>query len=79
MSTPDLLELVFRDEETLLLTAGLVLGFTGIVCGSTVSIVKRTQRERTRREIAAYVAEGSLKPEQAAKLLDAGEKKCDWS
>lgn len=30
------------------------------------------QREQTRREIAAYVAEGSIKPEDAATILNAG-------
>ncbi|MDX9911984.1 MAG: hypothetical protein RBS39_09145 [Phycisphaerales bacterium] len=35
-------------------------------------IVHTRQRERTRREIAAYVAEGSISPDDASKLLAAG-------
>lgn len=30
-------------------------------------------RERTRREIAAFIAEGSLSPEQGEKLMAAGK------
>lgn len=36
-------------------------------------IVKTTSRERTRREIAAYIAEGSITPEQGERLMKAGK------
>ena len=43
----------------------------GIV-GSTISSVSKTrERERSRREIAAYVAEGSIDSDKAAELLRA--------
>lgn len=32
------------------------------------------QREQSRREIAAYIAEGTMTPEQGEKLMAAGEK-----
>ena len=35
-------------------------------------IVRTRHRERTRREIAAYVAEGSITPDDGARLLAAG-------
>ena len=35
--------------------------------------VKMVTRERTRREIAAYIAEGSMTPEQGERLMKAGE------
>jgi len=35
------------------------------------SVYKSRHRERTNREIAAYVAEGSMTPEQAERLLTA--------
>lgn len=53
-----------------------------VVCGSVVivSVVKAVAnaavgiaRERTRREIAAFIAEGSLSPEQGEKLMSAGK------
>ncbi len=35
---------------------------------------KNKQRERSRREIAAYIAEGSMTPEQGERLMNAGTK-----
>lgn len=46
----------------------------GIVLIRSVSGVMRTSaRERTRREIAAYIAEGSMSPEQGERLMKAGK------
>lgn len=36
------------------------------------SMVKNANLERSRREIAAYVAEGTIKPDEAVRLLNAG-------
>jgi len=36
------------------------------------SILVTQARERTRREIAAYIAEGSMTPEQGERLMHAG-------
>ena len=44
----------------------------GIVSGTVKHTVRTRQREESRREIAAYVAEGSITPEDAQKLLEAG-------
>jgi hypothetical protein len=43
----------------------------GSVAGAVSSVTKSRERERTRREIAAYVAEGSIEPDKAAELLRA--------
>lgn len=52
-----------------------------IVCcslfGAVKSMVKYTARERTRREIAAYIAEGSLSAEQGERLMKAGKSSHD--
>lgn len=45
-----------------------------IVSGCIKSVVKSTSRERSRREIAAYIAEGSMSPEQGERLMKAGEQ-----
>ncbi len=45
-----------------------------IGCGVSKVLVGRGQ-ERTRRELAAYVAEGSLDPDQAVAMLNAGRSK----
>ncbi len=46
----------------------------GIGCGVSKVLVGRGQ-ERTRRELAAYVAEGSLDPDQAVAMLNAGRSR----
>lgn len=43
-----------------------------IVCGSVRSMVIAANREKSRREIAAYIAEGSMTPEQGENLMAAG-------
>lgn len=50
----------------------------GIIAGAARRSVETRAREESRREIAAYVAEGSITPDDAAKLLDAGKRKSDW-
>lgn len=42
-----------------------------IVFGTVKSMVNNSHRERTRREIAAYIAEGSMTPEQGERLMKA--------
>ena len=52
--------------------AGVVgLGF--VVWGAVVAI-GTVSRERTRREIMAYVAEGAMSPADAAKLIEISEE-----
>lgn len=41
------------------------------IFGSVKSMVRSAHRERTRREIAAYIAEGSMTPEQGERLMKA--------
>jgi len=44
-----------------------------IVLGAVRSMVGTSARERSRREIAAYIAEGSMTAEQGERLMKAGE------
>lgn len=55
------------------LGVALVIAVVGLVMGMIRSVVKTTTRERTKREIAAYVAEGSITPDQAERIIAAGE------
>ncbi len=48
------------------------VGLAAIIAGSVKSASKTRQVEQTRREIAAYVAEGSMTPEDAVRILNAG-------
>ena len=50
-----------------------VVGVIGIIFGCSVRMAKTRARETSRRELAAYVAEGSMSPEVAENLLSAGE------
>ncbi len=60
---------------------GEVTGLAIIVGGCIIIAVAHSirrvfearARETTRREVAAYVAEGAIKPEDAARLLMAGD------
>ncbi len=45
------------------------VGIVGIVAGTLSSMHRTRARERSRREIAAYIAEGSMTPEQGERLL----------
>lgn len=44
----------------------------GVVGGTVSSIVVGHSRERTRREVAAYIAEGSISVEEGERILKAG-------
>ena len=54
-----------------------------IIIGSTVDALRKTaqsgHRERTRRELFAYVAEGSITAADATTLLAASQGKVDWN
>lgn len=52
-----------------------VIALTGIVTSAIKSVVSSNSRERSRREIAAYIAEGSMTPEQGERLMNAGDKR----
>ena len=56
-----------------------LVGSLAIIFGLGRRITEIKEREKSRREIAAYVAEGSMTPEDAQRLLEANKvvaKKC---
>jgi hypothetical protein len=64
-------------EELMAVIIVGVVGFVLIVLASIAggviqAVLKTREKERTRREIAAYVAEGSMTPDEGVKLMDAG-------
>lgn len=73
----DLMTLGGIDAELIPIVAivgGLAVAIVAII-GKMFSGMQRTrQREESRREIAAYIAEGSMTPEQGKELLQAGAK-----
>lgn len=66
-------------DETLVHVGWITLGilFIGFLVVAVVSEERRKaartrEREQSRREIAAYVAEGSITPDDAVRLMAAG-------
>jgi len=55
-------------------TGGIAIALVAIIASSVRSGTREREREQTRREIAAYVAEGSMTPEDGVKLIAAGTK-----
>ncbi len=73
METSALLDRILRDD--VLIPVLITFGVVSIVLFRTIlGIVGSVARERTRREIAAYIAEGSMTPEQGEKLMKAEPK-----
>lgn len=60
-------------NEGVLIPAIVAASVIAIVGMKTIGSVIRSQaREKSRREIAAYIAEGSMTPEQGERLMKAG-------
>ncbi|HVZ93693.1 MAG TPA: hypothetical protein VG797_04205 [Phycisphaerales bacterium] len=54
-----------------------LIAIVSIVVGAITSMVNGMGRERSRREIAAYIAEGTMTPEQGERILSAKDKEED--
>ncbi len=63
------------ESDNVVWVGGLFLGLVAILSSAAKSIVDSVTRERTRRDIAAYIAEGSMTPDQGEKLMAAGKPK----
>tara|TARA_R110000782_G_scaffold12913_3_gene38249 strand:- start:41094 stop:41324 length:231 start_codon:yes stop_codon:yes gene_type:complete len=62
------------DEDLFIPLVIAVSILTGMLIQATTKVLTNSARERTKREIAAYVAEGSMTPEQAERILKAGNR-----
>jgi hypothetical protein len=51
-----------------------LVAIIGIVSNTISCIAKSRAREQSRREIAAYIAEGSISPAEGERLMTAGKK-----
>lgn len=67
METTDLVEVVA-------IAGGCLIAVVAIVSGAVTRHAKVREREKSRREIAAYVAEGSMTPEEGERLIAAGRQ-----
>jgi hypothetical protein len=55
-------------------TGGLTVGLLTVLLCTIRGILRTRAREQTKREIAAYVAEGSIRAEDAERILKADLK-----
>jgi hypothetical protein len=70
----DIIREIIEKEELffVLIIAGAITIVS--VFKAFTGMIGRLAHERTRREVAAYIAEGSMSPEQGEKLLAAGKR-----
>ena len=54
------------------IVAGVIVGSLAIACGMMHSVAVKKARENTKRELAAYVAEGTIQPDDAVRILAIG-------
>lgn len=69
-----MLTLASLENELIPLVAiggGLLVAVVAIVSGVVARVSRTRAREATKREVAAYVAEGSISPDDAEKLIRA--------
>jgi hypothetical protein len=52
-----------------------VVAIIGMVGGFIKQVLVARAKEQSRREIAAYIAEGSMSADEGAKLMDAGMRR----
>lgn len=66
------------DEDLLVplvaMTGGFIIAIVAILAGVVKTVTRTRAQEASRREIAAYIAEGSMTPEDGAALLAAGPR-----
>ena len=70
---------VFADTPNFIavvaITLGCAVGIVGIIAGAIGGVMRTRAKEMTKRELAAYVAEGTLDPDKAIAIINAGMKK----
>lgn len=58
------------------IVGGLSVAIIAIVFGCIAGIITNKQKEETKREIAAYVAEGTIDADKAIAMLNSSGSKC---
>lgn len=70
-------QLTTRGEflQFVIFSGGIGIALVAIIGGMIKHMVVSRAREQTKRELAAYVAEGSIDPDKAVEIINAGRKK----
>ena len=53
---------------------GILMAIVSVIGCSIARVARTNQVEKTRREIAAYVAEGSITPEEGQRMMETAGK-----
>lgn len=69
-------DIIAKEEILFVLVIAGSLTIVSIIKAFT-GMIARLAGEKTRREVAAYIAEGSMTPEQGERVLAAGAKRND--
>lgn len=69
MTSESLIKLL---SDNFIFATGGTIAIVAIIAGSIKNVVQSVARERSRREIAAYIAEKSMTPEEGERLMAAG-------
>lgn len=72
--SPLLLATSGEEIAMIAITGGVALAALSIIFGVIRTTAINKQREQTKREIAAYIAEGSMTPEQGERIINAGRQ-----
>lgn len=68
------LMLASDDFVTIAIAGGMAIAIISIIFSYMHKMVREGARSRVQREIAAYVAEGTMKPEDAERLIRAARE-----
>ena len=68
-------DLLAKDQliPLIAVVGGLMVGAIWVIIGTVYVMVVKTAREKTKRELAAYVAEGTLDADKAVAMINAGD------
>ena len=71
-------DLLHRDNfiGLVAIVMGCSTGMVAIVFSMVAGVLKTKAREETKRELAAYVAEGTIDPDKAIAMMNAGDSSC---
>ena len=65
---------ILQDGQKLFLVLMFVFVVLVVIMSTVTKVVTAIVSERTKRDIAAYIAEGAMTPEQGERLVRAGKK-----